>query len=87
MDNEPNKEAPAAADAPPDKGADAPAPAAADAPAVPEPAAQAGDPEPEVARPVAQPVFQSIEEGRGELDANPGRTSVLTNVGVLVREP
>ena len=80
---QPDPEAkPAGGDGEVGAGTDAPA---ADAPA--EPPAQAGDPEPEVSKPEAKPVLQSIEAGKAELDANPGRTSVQTDAGVLVREP
>lgn len=49
------------------------------------PPSQPGDPVPEVAKPVAQPKLQSLDEGKAELDANPGRHSVLTDQGHLTR--
>lgn len=49
------------------------------------PPAQTGDPVVEVAKPEAKPVLQSLEEGKAELDANPGRASVLTDQGHLTR--
>lgn len=51
-----------------------------------EPPAQPGDKPVEVAKPVAVPVFQSVDEGKKELDAHPARTSTLTDQGHLVRE-
>lgn len=50
------------------------------------PDAQPGDEKVEVAKPVAKPKLQSLEEGRKELDANPARASTLTSSGHLVRE-
>jgi hypothetical protein len=54
-----------------------------------EPPAQAGDPkdgETKVAEAQPRPKLPTMEEARAELDANPARTSVLTQSGVLVRE-
>lgn len=50
------------------------------------PPAQEGDKPDEMAKPVAQPKLQSLEEGKAELDANPARGSTLTSAGHLVRE-
>lgn len=49
------------------------------------PPAQTGDPVVEVAKPEAKPVLQSLEQGKADLDANPGRASVLTDQGHLTR--
>lgn len=51
------------------------------------PPAQAGD-DPEVARPKATPAqkLPSEEQAKAELDANPGRTSALSDKGHVVRE-
>lgn len=54
--------------------------------AVQEPPAQDGD-EHEVAAPVAVPqLLPTVEQGLTDLADNPGRTSVLTEAGHLVRE-
>lgn len=50
------------------------------------PPAQAGDKPDEVAKPVAQPVLQSVDAGKAELAENPARGSTLTEAGHLVRE-
>lgn len=50
------------------------------------PPAQDGDKPDEMAKPVAQPKLQSLDEGKAELDKNPARTSTLTDAGHLVRE-
>lgn len=51
-----------------------------------QPPAQDGD-EHEVAAPVAVPqVLPTVDEGRNDLADNPGRVSVLTEAGHLVRE-
>lgn len=50
------------------------------------PQQQAGDPD--LSKPTATPVdkHQSLEAGKTELAENPGRRSVLTDKGHLVRE-
>lgn len=50
------------------------------------PPAQDGDKPDEMAKPVAQPKLQTIEQGKAELAENPERASVLTEAGHLVRE-
>lgn len=50
------------------------------------PPAQEGDKPDEMAKPVAQPKLQTLEQGKAELAENPERASVLTEAGHLVRE-